>query len=446
MRVVVDAWAWIPKSELTPLQVQALRAALTIVPTKVGNHPGDPPTPIRLYTETDDCFGVPREYFLQRRRNHDVVMETTRGNTDLWAGPLAFAGSLREEQTKAVDFVETRFKVGQTGMIIRAAPGWGKTVMACALVAKMNVPTLVVVHKEFLVNQWKERIEQFLPGAKVGIIQQDSCEFVGYHIAIGMVHSLAGREYNPLLYRWPGLVITDEVHRIGAETWARVPPKFPAQWRLGISATPRRKDAADSVFLYHIGAIDFVAKEQRLKPQIKRVWTRFRLVTTPRFNPNLASKPIMLQFLCANAVRNALVVDQLVQAVQAGRKVLVLSERLKHLAALEQAYRRAWPSAQGEPPSTGQYIGGLSQDALDEAAKARVVFATSQLVSEGLDIPALDTIFLTTPLSDVEQAVGRILRPCPGKKDPVVVDFRDDEVQPFRRCGEQRDKLYSRIT
>jgi superfamily II DNA or RNA helicase len=431
---------------MTPLQIQATRAALTIQPVKIGNHPGEVPGPIKLYVETDDRLGIPREYFLARRKNHDVEFQVTDGNKDLWAGPLTFAGSLRPEQSKAIEFVSGAFLAGQTGMIIRAAPGWGKTVAACGLIAKLQVPTLVVVHKEFLVNQWKERIEQFLPGSKVGIIQQDSCDFAGKHIAIAMVHSLVAREYSPLLYRWPGLVITDEVHRIAAETWSHVPTKFPARWRIGISATPRRKDGADNVFLWHIGEVGFKAKEQRLQPKIRRVWTKFRLVETSRFNPNLASKPIMLQFLCANAARNQLIIEQVIMAAQMGRKLLVLSERLKHLDVLDGILRRFWPDNAGPPPTTGFYIGGLSQDALDEAAKAQVIFATSQLVSEGLDIPALDTIFLTTPLGDVEQAVGRILRPSPGKKEPIVVDFRDDEVRVFAKYGEMRDKLYSRIT
>ena len=773
MRVTVDAWAWLPKADLTPLQVQATRAALTIQPSKVGNHPGEAPGPIKLYTETEDRIGIPREYFLARRKNHEVEFHVTDGNFDLWAGPLQFSGSLRPEQQKAVGYVTQVLQAGQLGMIVRAAPGWGKspalatpvlrydgkvvraeevqagdllmgpdstarrvldantgfgpmyriiptvgevwecneshiltlvhsvtdevidialtdylrlsaaqkhhlkqfspeggvdfpsgnplpldpyflgvwygdgtkalngvaiskpdaeiealcrdtaaafglrlrveaarcpvyhivvtergqpnplldlmrsvfgdgrelpsayliasradrmaflagwldsdgyhnngcyeivqkrkewadgiafvarslgiraivrekivngciywrvklagdfstlplriarklprerkqrkiatrtgfmvervadggyrgilldgdhryllgdftvthnTVVACALIAQLQVPTLVVVHKEFLVNQWKERIEQFLPGSKVGIIQQDTCDFAGKHIAIAMVHSLVSREYPLLLYRWPGLVITDEVHRIAAETWSHVPPKFPARWRVGISATPRRKDGADNVFLWHIGPVGFKAHEQRLKPKVRRVWTKFRMVETARFNPNLASKPVQLQFLCANDVRNHLVVDQLIQAAQAGRKIIVLSERLKHLSLLEGLYRRKWPDNAGPCPSTGFYIGGLSQDALDEAAKASVIFATSQLVSEGLDIPALDTIALTTPLSDVEQAVGRILRPCEGKKDPVVVDFRDDDVGIFAKYGRMRDKLYARIT
>jgi hypothetical protein len=446
LKVIVDAWAWLPKSELTLVQLQALKHTLTIHPRKVGDHPGDPPDPIELFVDKGDLFGIPREYFLSNRKlGHDIEFQVTDGDKERWAGPLEFSGTLREEQERALQHAIERLHNGRTGGIIRAVPGWGKTVAACALISRLKVPTLVIVHKEFLVNQWQERIEQFLPGARVGRVQQAECDFVGKHIAIGMVHSLGAREYPKAFFEWPGLIVVDECHRIGAETWAPVPARFRARYRVGFSATPRRKDGADNVFLYHIGDVLYASKEQRLKPLIRRVFTDFHLVKTERFNPNLAPKSIKLNFLCGSDPRNRLIQDRLVMALEAGRKVLVLSERLKHLRLMESELRRNWPASKGPIPTTGFYIGGQTEDYLDRASEARCIFATVQFASEGLDIPALDTLFLTTPISDVEQAVGRILRAYEGKKDPIVVDFRDDKVSQFKKAGESRDKLYRRI-
>lgn len=447
MKVVVDTWAWVSKEDLTIVQLQALRAALTVVPRKVGDYPGDEdPKPIKLFVETDTHIGVAREYFLSRRKpEHEVVFNTTEGDHAAWNGPFVFAGTLREEQTQAIAEVSAQLKSGTLGGIIRAAPGWGKTVAACALMRALQVPTLVVVHKEFLVDQWRQRIEAFLPSASVGMVQQDVCDFQDKSVVIAMVHSLVEREYPAAFYRWPGLVITDEVHRIGAETWSRVPPKFPARWRVGFSATPRRKDGAEAVFYHHIGAVLFRAKEQRLTVKVRRVTTTFRLVKTDNFNPALISKSLLLKFLCTSPARNQVIVDQLVLAVQAGRKIIVLSERLQHLDVLNQMLLSSWPNNAGPPPTTGFYVGGMSQESLREASGARVIFATSQFAAEGLDIPALDTLFLTTPLSDVEQAVGRIQRPFDGKKDPVVVDFIDARVPLCKKLSESREKLYAKV-
>ena len=310
--------------------------------------------------------------------------------------------------------------------------------------ALLNVPTLVIVHKEFLLNQWRDRINQFLPGARVGIVQQDRCEFKGCSVAIAMIHSLVGdRDYGSDFWEWPGLVLVDEVHRLGADTWSRASTKFNARWRIGVSATPRRKDGAEAVFFHQIGPVIYLSEEQRLKPKVRRVWTDFKLVQTPTLNPEIISKNVLLKFLCSNAARNKLIAEQIVLAVVAGRKPIVLSERLNHLDLMEALFKQQWKTGQTVPvPSTGFYVGGMKEEELETAAEAQVIFATRQFAEEGLDIPALDTIFLTVPFSDVDQAVGRILRPFDGKKDPVVVDIIDPKVSLCVKSATYRDRLY----
>lgn len=446
MNVRVDGWAWLLKSELTPEQIVNMERMLTVHPQKVGDYPGEEPEPIPLYVhDGKERFGVPREFFFSNRRSsHTVRMEVTEGSKDWW--PAEFVGALRLEQTTAMNEVVAMFRAGRLGGIIQAKPGWGKTVCALAIAAELGLPTLVVVHKEFLMDQWAERIEKFLPAAKIGRVQQNECDFHGKTVVMGMVHSLGGDQpYPEELWDWPGLVITDEVHRIGARTWATVPPKFRARFRLGFTATPRRKDGADDVFWQHIGPIIFAGKEERLKPVIKRVWTKFKLVKTDRFNPQLAPKALITRFLVKSRHRNDLIIEQLVSAVAAGRKILVLSERLQHLQDMENLLRSMWPSVVG-PVSIGQYVGGRTKEQLERSAQATVIFATIQYAAEGLDIPALDTLFLTTPMSDVEQAVGRIQRPFHGKKDPIVVDFRDDFIPMFEAMGAKRERFYRKVT
>lgn len=448
MKVTVDSWAWIPKGELTPMQISALKASLTIVPKKFAGYPGGEPSPLKMFVEDGPLIGIPRAYFMANRKpHHEIDDQTTLGRADLWDGPLVFAGTLRDSQKEALKIVSDKFRNGSYGGIVRAVTGWGKTVWSCAIMAEMKVPTLVVVHKEFLLNQWKERIEQFLPGTKVGIIQQNRCEYKDCGVAIGMIHSLVGsRDYGDDFWSWPGLIITDETHRVGAETWSAVPTKFKARWRLGVSATPRRKDGAENVFYYHLGEILYASKEQRMSPKIRRVWTKFKLIQTPTLNPSMISKNVMLKFLCANKERNKAIVDQLILAVAAGRKPMVLSERLNHLDAIDAMFRREWEQQQKTTaPSVGFYVGGMKEEELDAAAEAQVIFATRQFAEEGLDIPALDTIFLTTPFSDVEQAVGRILRPCEGKKEPIVVDIRDDLVPLCAKSATYRDSFYQKM-
>ena len=468
MKVVIDRYAWLRLEDLSAVQLQVLKRTLTVVPRKVGDHPGEDPEPILLWRETDTHIGVPREYFLTNRKaTHEIEYAYSKGAP--WPGDVPFHGKLRDEQERGLSEVLARFaKPHHTGGIVRAKPGWGKTVFCLSVVSALRVPTLVVVHKEFLMDQWKERINMFLPKARVGLVQKDTCEFDGCHVVLAMVHSLAGKPYPNALYKHFGLVITDECHRIGAETWSSVPAKFDARWRLGVSATPRRKDGADAVFRYQIGEVFFESSEQRLAVKVKRVWSSFRLVKTERFNPSLAPRSLILKFLVASRSRNELVAKQVVSAVSAGRKVLVLSERLHHLQTLDAMFRDLWrttyPKAfvEGrEEPKTGFYVGGTSKEDLKEGAEADVIFATVQYAAEGLDIPSLDTLVLATPMTDIEQAVGRIQRPftdttwrwnedvkvlVPGKKEPIVVDIRDDNIPLFKRAGDSRDRLFSQVT
>jgi superfamily II DNA or RNA helicase len=140
-------------------------------------------------------------------------------------------------------------------------------------------------------------------------------------------------------------------------------------------------------------------------------------------------------------------VELLTEAVLAGRKVLVLSKRINHLNRLEALFHREWrENKRGPSVSSGYYIGGMTEDERYRSSLCQIVWATAQFASEGLDIPALDTLFLVTPLGDVEQATGRILRPYEGKKEPIVVDFRDDLVPLFEAYAHNREKLYARIT
>ena len=452
MKVRVGTWAWIQKSEISVSALQAMKHNLTIVPKKAAgfNENEEEEGPLELFTETETEIGVAREYFLSNRKGlHDISYELSEGAQHLWPGNVKFTTekTLRSEQQTGLLAVTTAFKGGGLGGMLKASPGWGKTTFACALIEKLQIPTLVVVHKEFLMSQWIERINEYLPGAQIGIAQQKRCEYKGKHVVVGMVHSLAKGEYPKEFYDWPGLIIVDEAHRIGARTWAPVPALFPAKYRLGLSATPRRKDGADNVFHYHLGPVLFVAKEQRMRPVIKRVYSKFRLVKTPNFNPNLAPESLILRFLCANDQRNRRIVELMVEAVKAGRKLLILSKRVNHLNRLEAAFHKEWKEAgHGSAVSSGYYIGGMTEEARYESSLCRVIFATAQFAAEGLDIPALDTLFLVTPMGDVEQAVGRILRPYEGKKPPIVLDIRDDLVGLFEAYAQNREKLYARIT
>ncbi len=444
MQIRLDGWAWAPRTEFTAEQIDSLRSHLTV--TLRGDDDA-PAKVIQLYRELPDWFGVPREYYLPKRKPHHVIEDhTTAGNMAGWPGKLTFnpARTLKPEQAEALDMTKRYFALGPRGGLVRAAPGWGKTVYACSVIAEENAPTLVVVHKEFLKNQWRERLEEYLPGVKIGAVQGDTCDYEGKHVVLGMVQSLSSRRYDREFYKHFGLIVSDEVHRIGAYEWSPVPGMFPARHCLGITATPRRKDGAENVFRYHIGQEIFAAKQESLPFKARFLYSEFYLVKTTSYN-GTAGRAVTINYLTQNETRNRLIAHDMAKALAAGRKLLVVSERLEHLKLLDAALRETLATASAPVPSIGYFVGGKSEEQLDKAAGCQVIFATTQLVLEGLDIPALDTLFLTTPLADVEQAIGRIRRPCEGKKAPVVVDVRDDRVPMCRSSATSRLSYYQRM-
>lgn len=448
MKVTISNYAWFDSSELSSSNLRRLKDRLTIKPRKT-HRLQDVPEPILLYREDGDRIGIPRSYFLDSRRlEHEVVREVSNGRKI----NIGFIGKLRDDQEKAVETIVQDRQNGSLGSIVQATTGYGKTVAAIGAITRIGRSTLVVVSKGFILDQWIKRIKGvskdgvvirpgFAPDARVGIIRGDKCQFGSdYDISIATIQTLKSREKRFPSELWGsfGLVIADEVHRISAPTWSNIVTMFTASYRLGITATPRRKDGAQNVFFYHIGPIIYKSDVPQVIPRLRRIFTSFTLKRTRDFDPNRAGKEIQLRFLCANVQRNKLIVDELVMAANSGRKILVLSERLKHLEILSDAFMKDT----GDKYSIGFYVGGKKQKELDIAELANVIMATYQMASEALDIPSLDTVFLTTPVSDPEQAVGRIMRASDAKKTCVITDFIDEGVKHFAGLWNRRRDFY----
>lgn len=167
------------------------------------------PAPFPLYRESLLKLYVPR-YFGMEHYGSNIENKIAPGHTI----SLKFSGELRDYQNVIV----SKFLKAATmqtvncggGGLLDVDPGKGKTVMALKIIECLSVKTLVVVHKSFLTNQWKERIEQFLPGARVGTIQGQVFDIDNKDIVIGMVQSLSMKEYPQNAFESFGLTVFDE--------------------------------------------------------------------------------------------------------------------------------------------------------------------------------------------------------------------------------------------
>jgi len=454
------------KEDLTPSQIYSIRQELTVKPFVNGDY-GATSTPFPLYCESTKKLYLPR-YFGLKKFGIPKSNKIEEGEKVTMEFPL----KLKPKQEPIVDaYLKSAEEVG--GGIISVPCGYGKTVIGLYLASKLGVKTLVVVHKEFLVNQWKERIKQFLPYARIGKIQGSKIFVEGYDIVIGMLQSISMKEYSEDVFKDFGFVIYDECHHLGAETFSRALLKTGCKYTLGLSATPNRLDGLSKVFQWHLGDIVFKINKRDDNNVLVKL-----IKYTPPISSNSAATPAlheedledfenindelnegvlegynnvvlnyskkpnmsrMINNICAFYPRTLKIIKEVVECLKDGRKILILSDRREHLSVIKADLDKT-------EFTSGFYLGGMKEKDLEETEEKQVILGTFMMASEGFDCKyPLDTIVLASPKSNIEQAVGRILRQ--EEKDrvfvPLVIDILD-EFSTFSGQCFKRVKFYKK--
>jgi len=423
------------KKDLTSGQVIKLIKDLTAKPRMVqGFGPLQKPIEYPIFLESKSSYYVPRFYGLQ----HFGPVSTTKvgSGEDI---DIQFKGSLREEQIP----IQQLYLDEGGGGIISLKCGGGKTVLALSIIAAIQKKTIVLVHKDFLMTQWRDRILEFLPDAKVGKIQQDTIDIEGKDIVLAMVQSVSMKEYPKEVFDQFGLAIFDECHHLGAEVFFKCMQKVSSKYMLGLSATPKRKDGLQWVFEAFIGKIVYQTKDITTDGVEVNVIDYYsddnnycKECLTYMKKPCL---PKMINNVCAYQPRTDMILQLIQTNYELGRKVLILSDRRAHLdIMLEWLLKNNIPS--------GLYVGGMKPFDLHESQEKDIILGTFSMASEGMDIPKLNTIILASPKSDVVQSVGRIMREKANvrKFHPLILDISDTHpnFQTFKRQVIKRITFY----
>ena len=364
---------------------------------------------------TDGSLLVPRYFGIER-----FGAPTTQ---KLWsdyvrAPGIVFTGRLRDEtrQTEAFEAGVKAFEKG--GGVLSLPCGFGKTTVALAFSAQLKVRTMIVVHKEFLANQWVEKINQFCPGASIGRVQGDTFD-IEKDFVIAMIQTMCQREFPSKAFESFGFLVVDEAHHIGAPAFSQFMFKIRTRWTLGLTATPERKDGLTRLLYWFLGPEFF--RIERTGQDTTCVRTLNYSCDTYKETPpitrfgklNMAG---IVNIIAELGDRTDLIVETAREAFSEGRRVLVLSDRREHCFEIQNKLGS----------NSALYVGGMKEKDLEESAKSPIVVATFQLAHEGLDIPSLDTVILATPKSDIKQAIGRIMRETKGKvNDPLIIDILD---------------------
>lgn len=342
---------------------------------------------------------------------------------------IEFKGSLRPQQEQAVaDLSKKDF-----GVLV-APPGAGKTVMGCALIAKRKVPTLILVHRAPLLEQWVERVSEFLgiEPKSIGKITGAKKKQSGV-VDIAMLQSLSRMEDLTEFLAPYGLVIVDECHHIPASSFEAVLKQASARYIVGLTATPYRKDGHQRILHMQAGPIRHEMKLAEEQPLAKRLLVRETAFRMPEKYSERAPIHEVWEELTKDEGRIGLIADDIRACLETNRVPVVISERKAHLESLRAALVGRAPDVDafllvGESGAKErrEIISALKR-AIEENRKA-CLFTTGSLIGEGFDLPRLDTLFLAMPVSfkgKVVQYAGRLHRSHDDKGDVRIYDYLD---------------------
>ena len=364
---------------------------------------------------------------------------------------VTFQGALRPQQAVAAQAL-----AGHDQGVLAATTAFGKTVVAAWLIARRGVSTLVLVHRQQLLEQWVERLASFLglPARAIGRIGGGRNRPNGT-LDVALIQSLVRKGVVDDRVGEYGHLVVDECHHLPASSFEQLVRRARARYVLGLSATVTRKDGHHPIVFMQCGPVRHRvrAREQAAeRPFTHNVWVR-----PTAFRPPAAGDPDrrvqfhdLYEALIADDRRNRLIVDDVVAAVREGRSPVVLTERTGHL---EQLAERLSPIVR----HLVVLRGGMGRKQLQDTrarlvaipeSEERVVLATGGYLGEGFDDARLDTLFLTLPVSwrgTIAQYAGRLHRLHDSKREVRIYDYADLNVPMLARMFDRRCKGYEAV-
>jgi superfamily II DNA or RNA helicase len=385
----------------------------------------------KLFTKDKKFYYLPREWALSKFGEPKEVKFNEKTIID-----IEFKGNLRDYQIDIQKQIDERFKKGYGGGILCIPPGGGKTVCAINAITKLKVKTLIVVHKTFLLDQWVERLRQYT-NASIGVIKQDKFDVENRDVVIAMLQTIISRKYDEELNIFD-MVIFDEAHHLGAEVFSKVMQRTQAPYLLGLTATPEREDKLEKVFYYYLG--DIIYRSNKIKHTNALINVHYFKSDDEKFKKEIIkfNQKINMSKMITNLTeikeRNDFIFNIIKNILEKEptRKIFILTNRRNHIDELKTLL---------QDYDVGLYIGGMKKKDLALSEEKAIIIGTYEMASEGLDIPDLDTLIMTTPKSNITQSIGRIMRKELYDNIPLIVDIVD-KIDVFYAMYNKRKKIY----
>jgi len=391
-----------------------------------------------FYLEEDEYIRIPKFYPIQELINCKIIDKRYDG--------LSIDINMQNGVKPRNDLQEKtlNFMISNNNGIINLNTGEGKTVVSIMAISKIRKKTLILTHRSNLVDQWIDRIETFSTaelGKDIAIMKNNKInESFNNSIVVTTVQTFISaleRRREELLTEIKnanfGIMISDELHTsVGAKRFSEASLFIPTKRVFGLSATPHRSDGTSDILRYHLGQI--------YRPNSDESSIMNARVSVILFNSNILPKSQGYIYWGGNFQRsrylNLLKKSNSLNNILIGllnkfklRSVFVIIERIKFI---EQLYNMF------DYDDKNTFIQKDSNDNL----KSQFIFATPGKLRDGIDVPEKDTLILTSPISNIQQICGRVLRSYLNKKIPIIIDLVDINCYDISRTVYNRLKFY----
>jgi superfamily II DNA or RNA helicase len=425
------------------------------------------PRIISCFDETEQYLCLPRgckDELISLLHNTEVHFEV-ESHKHLGAPiKISFNGKLRGEQSLALN----QLKEHHTG-ILCGTTAFGKTVVVINLIAEIRTNTLIIVDKVSLVEQWKKKLQIFLLFSNeliklhtktsgksvypIGILGNGKNTITGI-IDIALVQTLSRSECLREIIGKYGMIIVDECHHVSAFSFEKVLKSAPAEYIYGLTATPQRKDGHHPIIFMQCGQIRFRddAKAQAAsRPFDHFVIPRFTRMVYPVSDNNSATNISQIYAeIVTDEFRNQLIADDIIGCHKEGRNCCIITERTAHIKALLLKLKPAIPDI---VTLTGRLKASELKTAIESieckpTLSPLTIIATGKFIGEGFDVPRLDTLFLTMPISwkgTLQQYAGRLHRLWDSKHEVRIYDYIDIHVPVLEKMYHRRLNGYGGI-
>jgi superfamily II DNA or RNA helicase len=436
----------VSRKGLTPTLTHFLKEELNFanseffIKKKLGRNTHETARYFKLIEESENEILIPRGFIgrlLRFCKESQIAFDFLDERKLKPSIPFAFNAALRNHQLGVIETVSKK----DYGVIV-APPGSGKTVIGLKIITDKRQPTLIIVHRKQLLEQWTERIEAFMgiPKRDIGVIGQGKSK-IGKEITVATIQSLP-KQIESVQNQF-GTIIVDECHHVPAETFRNTIEKLKAYYLYGLTATPFRKYSDGKMIFTHLGEIITNIQPTEIENyKHAKIIIRNTELDVP-YNSKTDNFEALSKILVHDTARNKLILEDVKTELNQGKKAVIITERKEHIDTLYLFLKHSYEAItlSGEDSETSKKA---KWKTLLEG-NFQVLITTGQYFGEGTDLQNISCLFLVYPFSfegKLIQYIGRVQR---SEINPTIYDYRDYKIDYLNRLFLKRNTYYRKI-